>query len=115
VDDLLKILGVEFKTKKNYPPYVEILENLGIAIGLILILAIGVLFAMLSVMFIFGLPQLYVNFLGKIGKRFEARFPILYKSQHFQGFIVIFLVASVSLILIGAIFLWTLFFEWLPR
>ena len=93
----------------------EILKDIGIGLGFILILAFAVFFAMVSVMFIIGLPQLYVHFLGKVGKRLEARFPKLYKNKNFQGLIVVFLVVSVSLVLVGAILLWGAFFEWLPR
>ena len=93
----------------------EILKDIGIGLGFILILAFAVFFAMLSVMFIFGLPSLYFKYLERIGKRIESKFPRLARNKNYQGITIIFAVVSVSLVLVGAIFLWGAFFEWLPR
>lgn len=93
----------------------EILKDLGLGIVFILILAFAVFFVMLSVMFIIGLPQLYVHFLGKVGKRLEAKFPNFAKNKNVRGLSAIFLVLSACSVLIGAILLWGLIYEWLPR
>lgn len=90
------------------------LENLGIGILFILILAFGLFFAMLSVMFIFGLPQLYINFMQKIGRRLERHFPKLSQNKKIRGIFSFFLVFSGMAVFVGGIYLFSAVFEWLP-
>lgn len=92
----------------------ELLENAGIGVLLIAILIFAVFFGMMTISFVFGLPQLYVQFLTKIGKKLESRFPRLAENKKIRDFISIFMVFSSVAVFVGAINLWFAFFEWLP-
>jgi len=92
----------------------EILQGIGIVLLLILVLVFAVFFAMAFITFVFGLPQIYVKALDKVGKKLELRFPKIAKNKNVRGVWILLVGFTATGVLVAAIYLWFTIFELLP-
>ena len=92
----------------------EVLENVGIGIVLILILVFGVYFTMIGLIFVFGLPQLYSNLMLRLGRRLERKFPKWANAKGVKTGLLLLLIFSGFAVFVGAITFWVRLIEWLP-
>lgn len=93
----------------------ELLENAGTGVLFIAILVFAVFFGMMTIIFVFGIPKLYVQFLTKIGKKLETKFPRLAENRKVRDFFSVLTVFSSVAVFVGAIILWFEFIDWLPN
>lgn len=92
----------------------EILQGIGIVLLLILVLVFAVFFTMAFITFVFGLPQIYVKVLDKVGKRLEKRFPKIAKNKNVRGVWILLVGFTATGVLVAAMYFWFAMFDLLP-